>query len=70
MGKSYNRNQDKYNKWDCERKQREHKKSKFKNTGNKKQLTPTSEWGNVGAYSDESTYWVKINEKAASGVSE
>jgi hypothetical protein len=56
MGKSYNRNQDKYNKWDCERKQREHKKSKFKNTGNKKQLTPTSEWGNVGAYSDESTY--------------
>ena len=56
MGKSYNRNQDKYNKWDRERKQRDNKKSKFKNTGNKNQLTPSGEWGNVGAYSDESTY--------------
>jgi hypothetical protein len=56
MGKSYNRNQDKYNKWDRERKQRDNKKSKSKNTGNKKQLTGTVGYTNFGAYSDESTY--------------
>lgn len=31
MGKSYNRNQDKYNKWDRERRRRENKKNKPKN---------------------------------------
>jgi hypothetical protein len=56
MGKSYNRNQDKHNKWDRERQQRDSKRNKFKKNTGKKTLTPTSEWGSVGAYSDESTY--------------
>lgn len=40
MGKSYNRNQDKYNKFDRERQKRD-KKNKFKH--GKKQLTPYGE---------------------------
>jgi hypothetical protein len=39
MGKSYNRNQDKHNKWDRERRERDHKKNKFKNNGQKNNLT-------------------------------
>lgn len=50
MGKSYNRNQDKYNKWYCERKQRDHKKNKFKNNNNKKCLTDGGESANEYTY--------------------
>lgn len=56
MGKSYNRNQDKYNKWDRERKQRDHKKSKFKNNGNKKSLTDDGEPSSMAGYGNECTY--------------
>jgi hypothetical protein len=56
MGKSYNRNQDKYNKWDRERQQRNSKKNKFKNTGQKKQLTQEVEWNNVDSYGGQSDY--------------
>lgn len=33
MGKSYNRNQDKYNKWDRARKERDHKGNRSKKRG-------------------------------------
>ena len=56
MGKSYNRNQDKYNKWDRERKQRDHKKNKFKNNSGKKGLPDENDRASVSAFSDESTY--------------
>ena len=56
MGKSYNRNQDKYNKWDRERKQRDHKKNKFKNNGNKKQLTEEGDSSSMAGYGNECTY--------------
>ena len=47
MGKSFNRNQDKYNKWDRERQQRDSKKNKSKNTGQKKPLTSNKTWDSV-----------------------
>lgn len=66
MGKSYNRNQDKYNKWDRERQQRDFKKNRTKNTGHKKGLTGGNYGSSVdsddaianmrGAYSDEASY--------------
>ena len=57
MGKSYNRNQDKYNKWDRERQQRDHKKNKLKNSGNKKQLTSGTDRGSLDADDSRSDYW-------------
>jgi hypothetical protein len=56
MGKSYNRNQDKYNKWDRERQQRDHKKNKLKNSGNKKQLTSGTDRGSLDADDSRSDY--------------
>lgn len=59
MGKSYNRNQDKYNKWDRERQRRDHKKNKSKNNNRSNHLTSGSDddtVGSRGSYSDEATY--------------
>jgi len=47
MGKSFNRNQDKYNKWDRERQQRDSKKNKSQNNGQKKPLTVNTTWDSV-----------------------
>ena len=54
MGKSYNRNQDKHNKWDRERQQRDSKKNKENN--NKNVLTSERVLASRGSFSDESTY--------------
>ena len=65
MGKSYNRNQDKYNKWDRERQRRDHKKNKSKNSGRNSNLTSGNvdvigsdddTFGSRGSYADEATY--------------
>lgn len=56
MGKSYNRNQDKHNKWDRERKQRDYKKNKFKNNGQKKNLTSGGERVNLNVEDGSSNY--------------
>jgi hypothetical protein len=61
MGKSYNRNQDKYNKYDRERQQRDKKNKFVKNHGQKNQLTDVDDHANVGhrfrnIYSDEASY--------------
>lgn len=53
MGKSYNRNVDKYNKYDRERKQRDTKKNK---KNNKKCLTDGSESYTMAGYGNECTY--------------
>jgi hypothetical protein len=47
MSKSFNRNQDKYNKWERERQQRDSKKNKSKNNGQKKPLTSNTTWDSV-----------------------
>lgn len=49
MGKSYNRNQDKYNKWDRERQRRDHKKNKSKNNNRNSNLTSGSDDDTVGS---------------------
>lgn len=68
MGKSYNRNQDKYNKWDRERRQRDHKNNKSnKSNKSSRSVHLTSDKNGVSAsgddgltlrssYSDESSY--------------
>ena len=65
MGKSYNRNQDKYNKWDRERQRRDHKKNKSKNFSRTSNLTSGDNvgsgsdddtFGSRGSYADEATY--------------
>lgn len=65
MGKSYNRNQDKYNKWDRERQRRDHKKNKSKNFSRTSNLTSGDNVGSGsdddgftirGSFSDESSY--------------
>jgi len=61
MGKSYNRNQDKHNKYDRERQQRD-RKNKIKNNGQRKSLTDVDDQFNVrnvfrNIYSDEASYW-------------
>lgn len=57
MGKSYNRNQDKYNKWDRERQRRDHKKNKFKTNTRNNQLTNIDSGDSLRtSFSDESSY--------------
>jgi len=56
MGKSYNRNQDKYNKWDRERQQRDGKRNKFKKNSGKKTLTSVEYSSTVGSDSEENVY--------------
>jgi|NOAtaT_7_FD_contig_31_8965477_length_1047_multi_5_in_0_out_0_1 hypothetical protein len=56
MGKSYNRNQDKYNKWDRERQQRDHARKKTKKKSGRNHLTESDDRISVSSYSDESSY--------------
>ncbi len=55
MGKSWNKNQDKYNKWENKRNQKRNKNSKY---SNKKELTPDENvqdsWKSFGESEDDS----------------
>lgn len=58
MGKSFNRNQDKYGKWERERQSRDAKKHRGKyqggtNNSGKKNLTHGTEWGSVDGSNTE-----------------
>ena len=56
MGKSYRNNDEYSKKWAGNRKQRDYKKNKFKNNGQKKNLTSGGERVNLNVEDGSSNY--------------